>query len=71
MNSEPAPNRFHQRCPRCDQVLTVIDIDQSRGLMLACPELYCDYVWAPSPRELKRLTKDQGEPDDSIKRAAG
>jgi hypothetical protein len=45
------------RCPRCDEVLAVspVDGDRGRGLVLACPEPYCDYLWAPTRSELARL----------------
>jgi hypothetical protein len=71
MPTDPVPHKIDQRCPRCDEVLTVacVGYDNTRGLTLACPELYCDYVWSPTERELARLQR-LDDPSD-ITRAAG
>ena len=66
------------RCPRCDEELTVSLVGRrgGRGLMLACPEPYCDYLWAPTRGELARIGPlepgaDSGADGDRITRAAG
>jgi hypothetical protein len=63
------------RCPRCDEELSVNPIGRGpgRGLMLACPEPYCDYVWAPTRGELARMARGQeaGLDPDGYTRAAG
>jgi len=69
---------FRPRCPRCDEELSVslAGRGRRRGLMLVCPEPYCDYRWAPTRGELARLAPlepvGDAEPDPSrITRAAG
>ena len=79
MRNPHVSHSIDQRCPRCDEVLSVAmtGFGDSRGLNLACPEPYCDYVWAPTEREIARLTRaaesgEQGGSDpETFTRQAG
>ena len=78
MNSMRRLQSSLARCPRCDEQLSIslCGNGKARGLVLACPEPYCDYSWAPTQGELARLGPIEtgaellGADPDGIQRAA-
>ena len=73
MKPELTPDNPAPRCPRCDEELTAsLASGKRRGIVLTCPEPYCDYDWSPTRYELARMAEEgeRGGPDDLTRLAS-